>query len=82
VWPWSSATGHCGAATPDPLLQLDLWKQRRSDRTWREYPVAGETPISLQAIRPKKRGPKRQANHTEAQAALAFEIQRFLSPPT
>jgi len=50
-WEWSSAVAHCGAATADAWLAMDLWRSRWSAGTWRAYLDVGETESELAAIR-------------------------------
>jgi putative transposase len=50
-WEWSSAVAHCGAATADAWLAMDLWRSRWSAGTWRAYLDVGETECELAAIR-------------------------------
>jgi putative transposase len=52
-WPWSSAAAHCGFEEANFAIEtdLDLWSERWSSESWREYLAAGETEAELTAIR-------------------------------
>src|SRR5579871_6903054 len=42
-WRWSSAAAHCGAALPEALLEMELWRKRWTAADWRHYLMAGES---------------------------------------
>jgi putative transposase len=43
-WGWSSAAAHCGSASAESWLGMELWRKRWSAASWREYLEAGESP--------------------------------------
>jgi putative transposase len=51
LWPWSSATSHCGGKEPDEYLALDVWRRHWTAATWREYLEGGEVESKLAIIR-------------------------------
>ena len=50
-WGWSSAAAHCGSASAESWLGMELWRKRWSAASWREYLEAGESQAALAAIR-------------------------------
>jgi transposase len=42
-WGWSSAAAHCGSASAESWLGMELWRKRWSAGSWREYLEAGES---------------------------------------
>ena len=50
-WGWSSAAAHCGSASAESWLGMELWRKRWSAAGWREYLEAGESQAALAAIR-------------------------------
>jgi len=50
-WRWSSAAAHCGSGETNFALETDLWSNRWSPESWREYLAAGETEAEVTAIR-------------------------------
>jgi hypothetical protein len=51
VWLWSSAAAHCGTAQPDGALDMEIWRERWSEATWREYLAARDAEEGNAAIR-------------------------------
>ena len=49
-WCWSSAAAHCGLASPDPMLQMEAWRQRWTTSGWGRY-LAAESQADLSALR-------------------------------
>ena len=79
AWPWSSATAHCGTAQPDGVLDMEMWRERWNEATWREYLAARDTEEENAAIR--------QCTHTgrplgtpEFIEGLEKSMQRQLAP--
>jgi putative transposase len=50
-WGWSSAAAHCGAATPDKMLDMETWQKRWAMEEWREYLAVGASAIEVSALR-------------------------------
>jgi putative transposase len=79
AWKWSSAGAHYGVATPDPMLSMDLWRQRWTMEQWRNFLWKRESVAELSELR--------QATHTgrplgsaEFVAALEHSTLRLLAP--
>ena len=78
LWNWSSATAHCGLASPHPLLALQRWSKRWLVAEWRAFldcAVAGDDCAAL-----------RQSTHTgrplgspEFVTSLEERMQRILT---
>jgi hypothetical protein len=51
AWHWSSAAAHGGTAQPDGALDIEIWRERRNEATWREYLAARDTEQANAAIR-------------------------------
>ena len=50
-WPWSSAAAHCGFAEPDPILEVDRWRNRWTAGEWRGFLARAESATELAALR-------------------------------
>jgi putative transposase len=51
-WGWSSAAAHCGSASAESWLGMELWRKRWSAAGWREYLEAGASTWRLANPRP------------------------------
>jgi putative transposase len=51
AWPWSSAAAHCGAGDPDVCLNMELWRRRWNETSWRKFLEEGETEAEIADLR-------------------------------
>jgi putative transposase len=79
LWRWSSAAAHCGAASPDPMLEMERWRNRWTVREWGQFLADGQAAADESALR--------QSTHTgrplgsaEFVAALEQLTLRPLAP--
>ena len=78
-WECSSAAAHCGVATAEAWLAMDLWRSRWSPDSWRAYLDAGECESKLAAIR-RSTHTGRPLGSAEFTRGLEKEIKRRLVP--
>jgi putative transposase len=50
-WPWSSASAHCGFASPDPILEMERWRKRWTGGEWHSFLAQAESATELAALR-------------------------------
>lgn len=50
-WPWSSAAAHAGFADPDPILEMERWRQRWTVSQWCSYLAVADSPTELALLR-------------------------------
>jgi len=50
-WKWSSAAAHCGLAPPSPMLEMERWQKRWTDREWRQFIAEAESAAEISALR-------------------------------
>ena len=50
-WPWSSAAAHGGLASPDPILEMERWRNRWTVDEWRSFLAQAESATELAALR-------------------------------
>ena len=79
LWKWSSAAAHRNLTAPDPVLEMERWRNRWTVSEWREFLAVADTPDDLNALR--------QFTHTgrplgsaEFVAALEERTRRTLTP--
>jgi len=51
LWRWSSAGAHCGAGSPDPMLEMQRWRRRWTEREWSRFLADGEAAADGTALR-------------------------------
>jgi REP-associated tyrosine transposase len=78
-WRWSSAAAHCGAASSDLMLEMELWSKRWTVAEWARFLADAESAADVSALR--------QSTHTgrplgtpEFVAALEQSTLRPLAP--
>lgn len=50
-WRWSSAAAHCGVASPDPMLPMEVWRKRWTTEAWKQFLAASESAAELRTLR-------------------------------
>jgi putative transposase len=50
-WRWSSAAAHCGLATPDPMLEMERWRNRWTAAEWAQLLAEPVSSADLSALR-------------------------------
>jgi putative transposase len=51
LWRWSSAAAHCGHAGPNPVLEMERWRQRWAVGAWREFLAGAESEAEVISLR-------------------------------
>ena len=78
LWPWSSASAHCGTSS-ETMLAMDLWRQRWTTAKWTEFLAAGESQTDLAALR-QCTHTGRPLGTTDFVASLEQSTLRSLAP--
>ena len=79
LWNWSSAAAHCGLASPDPLLEMDRWRQRWTAAEWCQFLADAESADDVAALRHCTHT-GRPLGSAEFVAALEQSTARALAP--
>jgi putative transposase len=51
AWRWSSAAAHCGVGDPDGCLNMEVWRGRWCEESWRKFLEEGETESEIAELR-------------------------------
>ena len=79
AWRWSSAAAHCGLASPDPILEMERWRQRWTASEWRQFLADAESADEIRTLRHSTHT-GRPLGSKEFMAALEEMMSRPLIP--
>ena len=78
-WRWSSASAHCGLSSPNPMLDMNRWRQRWTAAEWREFLYQGESSAEVGELR-RSTHTGRPLGSPEFVAVLEKSMSRVLAP--